>query len=79
MYLLVGLGNPGSKHENNRHNVGFMFIDHLAEKLEISKFDEKFDSQYARTEIAGKRVFLQKPQTFMNKSGVAVSKLVPAY
>ena len=79
MYLFVGLGNPGSKYENNRHNVGFMFIDHLAKKLEAPQFSEKFDSLHCRTEIAGKRVFLQKPQTFMNKSGVAVSKLANFY
>ena len=79
MYLFVGLGNPGSKYENNRHNVGFMFIDHLAKKLEAPEFSEKFDSLHCRTEIAGKRVFLQKPQTFMNKSGVAVSKLANFY
>lgn len=79
MYLLVGLGNPGTKYENNRHNVGFMFIDHLAKKLEAPEFSEKFDSLHCRTEIAGKRVFLQKPQTFMNKSGIAVSKLANFY
>lgn len=79
MYLFVGLGNPGSKYEDNRHNVGFKFIDHLAEKLDAPQFSEKFDSLHCRTEISGKRVFLQKPQTFMNKSGVAVSKLANFY
>lgn len=75
MYLIVGLGNPGEKYKLNRHNVGFMFIDALAKKLEVNKFES---SKHGKAEYAsittpkGKKVELVKPQTFMNDSGFAV-------
>jgi len=75
MYAIIGLGNPDKKYEGNRHNLGFMAIDALARKFEVPAFENKFDSHFARTEIAGRRVFLLKPQTFMNNSGIAVAKL----
>lgn len=79
MYLFIGLGNPDSKYEKNRHNVGFMAIDKIAEHLGVNNFENKFDGQFARTEVAGRRVFLLKPQTFMNKSGISVAKLKNFY
>ena len=75
MYAIIGLGNPEAKYAKNRHNVGFMAIDALARKFEVPAFENKFDGQFARTEIAQRRVFLFKPQTFMNNSGIAVAKL----
>ena len=74
MYAIIGLGNPDAKYAKNRHNLGFMAIDEIAHKFEVPAFENKFDSQFARTEIGGRRVFLLKPQTFMNNSGIAVAK-----
>jgi peptidyl-tRNA hydrolase, PTH1 family len=76
MKLIVGLGNPGFLYARNRHNVGFMCIGHLAKMRDIP-FDKK--QAQARTgigTIAGKRVVLARPQTFMNASGESVSALL---
>lgn len=75
MYLFVGLGNPETKHLGNRHNIGFMAIDAIATAHGAPSFENKFDGQFARTEIAGRRVFLLKPQTYMNNSGTSVAKI----
>ena len=79
MYLFVGLGNPGSKYQNHRHNLGFMAIDEIAQRHEFPEFQEKFDGLMSRGGIGGHRVFLFKPQNFMNKSGIATTKLVNFY
>ena len=79
MYLFIGLGNPEEKYAGNRHNVGFMAIDALAARLGAGAWENKFDGQMVRTEIDGRRVFLLKPQTFMNKSGISVAKLKNFY
>jgi PTH1 family peptidyl-tRNA hydrolase len=74
--LIVGLGNPGRIYAHNRHNIGFMCISHLA-RLQGIRFDKK--QGYARTgtgEIAGDKVVLARPQTYMNASGESVSRLV---
>ncbi len=70
--LIVGLGNPGKEYENTRHNVGFLFIDQIKKSLDIKEFklEKKLFSEIAEAEIP-----LAKPQTFMNKSGDAVSAL----
>jgi PTH1 family peptidyl-tRNA hydrolase len=76
MKLIVGLGNPGFLYARNRHNVGFMCVGHLA-KMQKIRFDRK--QGQARTglgSIAGKRVVLARPQTFMNASGESVSALM---
>jgi peptidyl-tRNA hydrolase, PTH1 family len=76
MKLIVGLGNPGFLYIRNRHNVGFMCLNHLAKRLRV-KFDRK--QGHARTgigNIAGYRVVLAKPQTYMNASGEAVDVLM---
>jgi PTH1 family peptidyl-tRNA hydrolase len=78
-YLIVGLGNPGREFEHNRHNVGFMVLNHLAKKL-----GERFGKVESRALVAkpiycGERVILAKPQTFMNASGSSVSSLVRFY
>ena len=72
MKLIVGLGNPGVRYENTRHNAGFMVLDELARrnKLEISR--EKFEGKFVKGVIQGEDVILLKPETFMNNSGFSV-------
>lgn len=79
MHLLVGLGNPGAEYAANRHNIGFMAIDAIADTHNIGPFKSKFNAQIADGVIDGVRVLLIKPQTFMNKSGDAVGKAVKFY
>ena len=74
MWLLVGLGNPGDKYAGNRHNVGFMVIDQIAEDYGFPAFRSKFQGLMSEGRIDGKKVVLLKPQTFMNESGVSVGK-----
>ena len=77
--LLVGLGNPGRKYKQNRHNAGFHCLDRLAEVYQLS-FDVKRDkAELALGRVAGRRAVLVKPQTFMNDSGVAVGALARFY
>lgn len=74
--LLVGLGNPGSQYRDTRHNLGFMVIDALASSLRAPlNFKKEHLYVLGEAEIAGEPVMLVKPQTFMNRSGVAVSEL----
>ena len=80
MYLFVGLGNPGQKYANTRHNLGFMAIDSLSAKYSngaIWKTQCKAETQ--KINIAGKEVLLAKPQTFMNLSGESVQALFSFY
>lgn len=72
MQLLVGLGNPGDKYRNNRHNIGFMAVDAIAERHRFPSFRKKFKGFVAEGEITGERVLLLKPDTFMNDSGDSV-------
>jgi len=81
MILIVGLGNPGEKYEQSRHNLGFMVLDELARKmlpLTKTKWQEnkKFNSQFVRIDP---QAILVKPQTMMNASGFAVAKMVNFY
>jgi len=77
--LIVGLGNPGVKYARNRHNVGFMTLDQLA-RIERQNFErQRFNAQLLQVKLADERVLLVKPQTFMNSSGAAVSKLAAFY
>ena len=71
-YLIVGLGNPGREYQNNRHNVGFMVLDALAEKLETSFRKVKLNALMTAVRYKEERLILIKPQTFMNLSGQAV-------
>ncbi|QQR39880.1 aminoacyl-tRNA hydrolase [Devosia rhizoryzae] len=75
MKLLVGLGNPGSQYEGNRHNIGFMAIDAIARAHGIGPWKSKHAGQIAEGVIGGGRVMLLKPQTFMNKSGDSVQQV----
>ncbi len=72
MYLVVGLGNPGKKYENTRHNIGFMAVDRLSEKNGAAVDRLKFRALIGECLIGGQKVMLMKPQTFMNLSGDAV-------
>ena len=79
MKLIVGLGNPGQKYSNNRHNLGYMCLDDFAKAHKI-KFDKKQgQSRTGSGEIAGETVILARSQTYMNESGQAVQWLVERY
>lgn len=78
-YLIVGLGNPGSKYEGTRHNAGFMAIDFIAEKAGVHIDRLKFKGMCASAQIAGKPVLLLKPGTFMNLSGQSVVEAMNFY
>ena len=78
--LVVGLGNPGSKYHETRHNVGFMAIDLMAKELGLSFSEEKtFKAEVASTFLNGEKVYFVKPTTFMNLSGLAVRALLAYY
>ncbi len=74
-WLIVGLGNPGKDYERTRHNVGFRAIDLLAQKLGCKIDRLKFQGLYCQTTYGGKKLFLLKPQTYMNLSGRSVLQL----
>jgi len=75
MRLVVGLGNPGDHYRRTRHNVGFMVVDVLAARAGGGRWRAEADAAVAEAELAGERVLLVKPQSFMNRSGVAVERL----
>lgn len=77
--VVVGLGNPGSKYDGTRHNIGFEVIDRLALCRPDIRFSQKFEAELAEIEIDFRRVLLVKPQTFMNLSGRAVGALAGFY
>jgi len=79
MFLIVGLGNPGTEYAKTRHNVGFMCVDALAEKYSFGVFKSKFDGLIAEGNINGEKIFLLKPQTYMNLSGNSVVKTANFY
>lgn len=79
MKCIVGLGNPGKKYEQTRHNVGFMVIDELASRHHFSLSKKKFNGLYAMETIQGEKVILLAPQTYMNLSGEAVRPLMEYY
>lgn len=79
MHLIVGLGNPGREYEKTRHNVGFVAIDYLAEKLGIKMSKLKFKGIYGEGFIGTEKCVLLKPQTFMNLSGQSVREAAEFY
>ncbi len=79
MKLIVGLGNPGSEYENTYHNLGFMVIDELAEKIGVKINKTKNNSKYTLVNYNGETLVLIKPQTYMNLSGQAVKAFADLY
>jgi len=77
--LIIGLGNPGAKYENTRHNVGFNAIDYISKKYNIKLSKIGFKAVYGDGEIEGTRTVLIKPQTFMNLSGESVRDILAWY
>lgn len=76
MWLIVGLGNPGQEHRLSRHNVGFLVLDWIAEEHGAVLIFEKYYSLWGRVWIRDQEVFLVKPRTYMNRSGVCVREWV---
>ena len=83
MNLIVGLGNPGKKYQDTRHNVGFVtvekFFEERIDEFEKFKLSKKFNAEISKGTFLEEEIILAKPQTFMNKSGEAVSKLTKFY
>lgn len=79
VYVIVGLGNPGAKYEKTRHNIGFHVVEALARKHGLSFSKQEHKAMTASGTVAGQRVILVKPQTFMNVSGDSVVPLVHFY
>ena len=75
MRLVVGLGNPGTRYRDTRHNLGFMVVDELAERWRFSVGGKRLHAEMGTGQIAAERVVLAKPQTYMNASGDAVAKI----
>lgn len=77
MYLIVGLGNPGERYEDTRHNLGFKVVDEYRRKKELGEWqlEKKFKAEIIKTES----LILARPQTFMNLSGMAVSRIAEFY
>lgn len=80
MFLIVGLGNPGRQYEDTRHNVGFMVVNAIASMYNLTLSGKpKYKAEIAEGEIAGHKVILCKPQTFMNLSGESVACVATFY
>ncbi|MEQ9572425.1 MAG: aminoacyl-tRNA hydrolase, partial [Nitratireductor sp.] len=79
MLIFAGLGNPGPKYENQRHNVGYMAADAIARRHSFSPWSKKFKAEIAEGRLAGEKVLLVKPQTFMNLSGQAIGEALRFY
>lgn len=78
--LIVGLGNPGSRYENTRHNAGFWLVDKIADQARESfRLESKFYGEICRVTLANHQCWLLKPTTFMNKSGQAIGTLANFY
>ncbi|OQX61630.1 MAG: aminoacyl-tRNA hydrolase [Desulfococcus sp. 4484_241] len=74
-YMLAGLGNPGEEYRATRHNIGFMVIDHIADRFSLAIDRTKYDVNYGKGEISGKQVIAAKPLSFMNNSGPPLRRL----
>jgi PTH1 family peptidyl-tRNA hydrolase len=79
MLLFAGLGNPGAKYANNRHNVGFMAADAIARRHSFSPWSKKFQGMICEGMLGGEKIVLIKPQTFMNNSGQSVGEALRFY
>lgn len=76
MYLVAGLGNPGTQYEMTRHNIGFEVIDYIADKHNVNVKKLKFKGLYGEFSYKGEKVILLKPQTYMNLSGESIREFV---
>ena len=79
MKIIAGLGNPGLQYAKTKHNVGFMLLDALAQHLGASPWKEAFTSLISEVRIVGEKIFLVKPQTYMNESGSAIGPMLAYY
>lgn len=79
MKLFVGLGNPGAKYAGNRHNIGFMALDRIAEDHGFTPWRSKFQGEVSEGKFGSDKVILLKPMTFMNKSGQSVGEAMRFY
>lgn len=79
MRLFVGLGNPGAKYAKNRHNIGFMALDRIAEDHGFGPWRAKFQGQLTEGRLGRDKVILLKPETFMNRSGQSVGEVLRFY
>ena len=79
MKVVIGLGNPGKKYEKTRHNIGFIVVDSLRKKFNLTDEREKFQALISEKNIDGEKVIFFKPQTFMNLSGNALIEIVNFY
>lgn len=79
MFLLAGLGNPGNAYGHNRHNIGFMAIDAIAARYRFPAFSSRHHAELAKGHIGGHETLLLKPQTFMNRSGIALAEAARFY
>ena len=79
MLLMVGLGNPGPEYAGHRHNIGFMALDAMAHAYSFGPWRSKFSSRVSEGQIGHTKVLLQKPDTFMNRSGLAVAQAANFY
>ncbi|MCB1384654.1 MAG: aminoacyl-tRNA hydrolase [Nitratireductor sp.] len=79
MHILAGLGNPGTKYQDNRHNVGFMAADAIFRRHSFSPWRRKFRAEIAEGMLGGEKILLIKPQTYMNLSGEAVGEAMRFY
>ena len=79
MFLIVGLGNPGKLYSNNRHNIGYKILDNIREMYNFPEFSKKFKSEFSKTELNKNILFLLKPTTFMNNSGIALKEIKSFY
>lgn len=78
MKIIVGLGNPEPEYDITRHNIGFMCVNEIAKKYNLT-FSDKFNAKIAETFINGEKILLVKPYTYMNKSGEVVRKVIDFY
>lgn len=79
MKIIVGLGNPGTRYETTRHNIGFLFVDYLVEHWKASGPEQKHQAEVWKTTVQGEPVLLIKPQTYMNLSGRSVAPFFQFY
>lgn len=79
MYIIAGLGNPGREYNMTRHNIGFHTIDYIADTRKVKLNKLKFKAVYGECEIGGEKVYLVKPQTYMNLSGESIGEMARFY